>query len=72
MLNVEANLQQKTQSIATLLKIDNGSACAQLFVGTKTIITDVYGMKSDEQFVNSLEDSIRQRGVMAKLMSDSA
>ena len=28
--------------------IDNGSTCAQLFVGTKNLLTDVYGMKSDK------------------------
>ena len=39
-----------------------GSTCAQVFVGTKTLVTDVYGIKSDKQFVNSLEDKIRQRG----------
>ena len=41
--------------------IDNGSTCAQLFVGTKTLLTNVHGMKSEKQFVNSLEDDIRQR-----------
>ena len=52
--------------------VDDGSTCAQLFVETKTFLTDVYGMKSDKQFVNSLEDNIRQRGAMDKLISDSA
>ena len=41
-------------------------------MGAKTIITDVCGIKSDENFVNSLEDNIMQRGFMDKLMSDSA
>ena len=31
---------------------------------------DVYGMKTDSQFVNTLEDNIRERGSMAKLISD--
>ena len=52
--------------------IDDGSTCAQFFVGTKTLITDVYGMKTDKQFVNTLEDNIRKRGAMDKLISDSA
>ena len=29
-------------------------------------------MKTDKQFVNTLEDTIRQRGAMDKLMTDSA
>ena len=52
--------------------IDNGSAYAQLFVGTKNLLTDVYGIKSDKQFVNSLEDNIRHMGEMDKLTSHSA
>ena len=41
-------------------------------MGTKTLITDVYGMKSDEQFVDNVEDNIRHMGSMDKLMPDSA
>ena len=52
--------------------IDDVSKCAQVFVGTKTLMSDVYGMKSDKKIVNSLEDSIRKREAMDKLMSDSA
>ena len=52
--------------------IDDGSECAQLFVGTKTLLTDVYGMKYDKQFVNILEDNVRQREDMDKLTSDVA
>ena len=52
--------------------IDNESTCAQLFVGTKNLVTDVYGMKTDKKFVNTLEDYIRKRGDMDKLISNSA
>jgi hypothetical protein len=52
--------------------IDDGSTAAVLFVGTKTKVTDVYGIKSNKQFVNTLEDNIRQRGVPNKLISDRA
>ena len=31
-----------------------------------------YGKKMDKQCVNALEDTIRQRGAMDKLVSDSA
>ena len=51
--------------------IDDGSKCAQFFLGTKTFTSDVYGMKSDKQFINSLQDNIRKRGAIDKLISDS-
>jgi hypothetical protein len=51
---------------------DSGATSAQLFVGTETLLTDVYGMKTDKQFVNTLEDNIRERGAMSKLISDRA
>ena len=35
-------------------------------------MTDVYPLKSGKQFVNRLEDNIRRRGPMDKLLSDSA
>ena len=35
-------------------------------------VCDVYGMKTDKQFVNTFEDIIRQRGAMDRLISDSA
>ena len=52
--------------------LDDGSTCAQNFVDTKNLVTDVYGMKTDKKFVNTLEDNIRQRGAMEKLISDSS
>ena len=51
--------------------VDDGSACAQPFVGNKTLVTHVYGLKTDKQFVNTLECNIRKRGSMDKLISDS-
>ena len=45
---------------------------AQLFVGTKSLVSDVYGMRFKSQFVNSLQDVIRERGAPTKLISDSA
>ena len=44
--------------------IDDVSVYAQLFVGTKLLISDVYGMKIDKQFINTLEDNIRARGAI--------
>ena len=52
--------------------IDGGATSAQLFVGTESLLSDVYGMKTDKQFVNTLEDNIRERGAPSKLVSDRA
>ena len=50
----------------------NGQTCAQFFVGRKSRVIDIYGMGTDAEFVNTLEDVIRKRGAMDKLISDSA
>ena len=52
--------------------VDSGTTSAQVFVGTQTLVTDVHGMKSDKEFVSTLEDNIRNRGAMDKLISDRA
>jgi hypothetical protein len=51
--------------------VDSGATSAQLLVGTsKTLLTDVYGMKTaTSNFVNTLENNIRERGAMSKLIS---
>ena len=72
------NVSRRNEPVATdtvysdTPAVDDGSTSAQIFVGTKTLLTDIYGMKSDKQFVNTLEDNIRQRGAMDKLLSDRA
>jgi hypothetical protein len=45
---------------------------AQIFVGVDTLVTDVYPMKLASQFPATLEDNIRHRGAMNKLLSDHA
>jgi hypothetical protein len=52
--------------------IDCGVTSAQLFVGTKTHTADVYPIKSDKQFVNTLLDNITQCGAPTKLISNRA
>ena len=52
--------------------IASGVTAAQFFVGTKSLVCDVYPMKTDKQFVNVLLDNIRHRGAMTKLISDRA
>ena len=43
---------------------------AQLFVGCETMVTNIYGMMTERQFVNMLQDMIRKQGAMDKLLSD--
>ena len=52
--------------------VDSGVKQAQLFVGKESLVSDIYPMRSGKQFVNTLEDNIRKRGAMNKLISDSA
>lgn len=52
--------------------IDNGSTSAQIYVGGYTLVSDVVGMRNDTEFVGTLEDQIRKRGAMDKLISDRA
>ena len=52
--------------------VDSGVKQAPIFVGRDSLVADVYPMKSGKQFVNTLEDNIRRRGAMEKLLSDSA
>ena len=52
--------------------IDDGSKVAQIFVGTESCVIDVHGMKTESQFVNTLQDIIRSHGAPTKLISDSA
>ena len=52
--------------------VDSGVKQAQVFVGRDSLVADVYPMKSGKQFVNTLEDNMRRRGAMDKLLSDSA
>jgi hypothetical protein len=54
------------------LVIDCGVTSAQLFVGTKTHTADVYPIKSNKQFVNTLLDNITQHGAPTKLISNRA
>ena len=37
-----------------------GFRMAQIFVGRKTLVIDIYGMSNEREFVNTLEDVIRK------------
>jgi hypothetical protein len=43
---------------------------AQIFIERKSLVDDVYGIKTNKAFVNTLEDNIREREAMDKLISD--
>jgi len=66
------NMSQTNTIFSDTPAFANGSTCAQIFVGTKSLVTDAYGIKSDGKFVATLEDNIRERGAMSKLISDCA
>ncbi len=52
--------------------IDDGATSAAIFSGRTSHVMDVFGMKTDKQFVNALEDIIRERGAPTRLLSDHA
>jgi hypothetical protein len=52
--------------------IDRGETCVQIFVGTETLVIDVYGMKTEKQFVKALEDNIHERVAMSLFPSGRA
>jgi hypothetical protein len=52
--------------------IDNGSRWTPIFFGLKTLVTDIYGMKTDKEFVSVIEDNIRYHDAMSQLISNRA
>jgi hypothetical protein len=49
-----------------------GQDRAQIFVGRRSLVIGFHGMKTDDEFVDTLLDEIRSRGAMDKLITDSA
>lgn len=76
--NPAMNILRRREPIATdtvysdTPSIDGGEKIAQIYVGVESEVVDIYAIKSEKQFVNTLEDNIRQRGAPACLISDSA
>ena len=72
------NVRRRNEAVATdtvfsdTPAADSGVKAAQLFIGRKSLVADAYGIKTDKEFVNTLEDNIRERGAMDKLISDCA
>ena len=52
--------------------IDDGATCAQFYCGTRSKYVEVFGMKTDSHFLQSLWDTIRRSGAMDVLVSDPA
>ena len=52
--------------------IDNGCKRSWIFVSVNMMLTDVYGMRTDSQFVDTFEDCIRDRGAISQLIRDLA
>lgn len=72
------NIPRRQEDIATNTvysntpAIDDGATIAQFYIGTKSYVSDVFGMKNDREFVNTLEDIIWKRGAPSRLLSDHA
>jgi hypothetical protein len=48
----------------------DGSTTAVIFFGTSSKVTDAHGIKHDNQFANTLEDTIIHQGAPNRLLSD--
>ena len=76
--NPALNVPRRHESVATdtifsdTPAVDSGVKQAQVFVGRDSLVADVYPMKYGKQFVHTLENNIRRRGAIDKLLSDSA
>ena len=76
--NPALNIPRRHEPVATdtvfsdTPAVDSGVKQAQVFVGRDALVADAYPMKCGKQFVNTLEDNIRRRGAIDKLLSDSA
>jgi hypothetical protein len=72
------NVKRRNKPVTTdtvfsdTLVVDSVVTCAQLFVGRKSLVAEVYGLKTDKVFLNTLEDNIHKRGAMDKLISACA
>ena len=72
------NVPRRNEPVATdtifsdTPSINGGYTSAQLFVGCLSRFAVIYSMKTDSEFVHRLQDEIRKRGAMDKLISDRA
>ena len=72
------NVHRRDEALATdtvysdVPAVDSGVTIAQLFVGLTSTVCDVYPLKSEKAFLNTLQDIIRRRGAPSRLVSDHA
>ena len=50
---------------------NDGSTMAQFFGGKDTLVCDDYGIKNQNQFLNTLYDNIKTRGLIDAIITDS-
>ena len=76
--NPALNIPRRHEPVATdtifsdTPAVDSGVKQAPVFVGRDMQVADAYPIKNGKQFINTLEDDIRRRGAMDKLLSDPA
>ena len=72
------NMHRRNEDVATGTiysnepAVNDGSTCAQFYIGTTSYFCDVFGIKTDGQFLNTLLHVIKIRGAMDILISDRA
>ena len=72
------NVRRRNEFVATDFvysdtpAIGTGDTIAAIFVGRTSKVTDAYGILTEKDFPATLEDNVRQRGAMDKLVSDRA
>ena len=52
--------------------IFGGQEMAQFYCGRRSLVIDIFGMRSSKEFVNTLLDIIKRKGAMDKLITDGA
>ena len=76
--NPALNVRRRSEAVACDIvysntpAVNDGSKSAVIFVGYDTGVTDIYGIKTDSQFIQALQDNIRERGAPNRLLSDRA
>ena len=76
--NPALNVPHRHEAVATdtvysdTPAVDSGVKPAQLFVGKESLVSNIYPMRSDNHFVNTLEDNIHRHSALDKLISESA
>jgi hypothetical protein len=72
------NVKRRNEPVATDTVFSDtpvvycGVTTAQIFVGRESLVSDVYGLKTDKECVNTIEVNICEQGAMDKLISDCA